>query len=237
MPEPHDSDPAVSAQAVTPDTEWFWTELDLVRAKWNVLEHPFYAGWAHGTLAADDLAYYAEEQDHLVSAVAALARGAATKAPDGILRDLLADVAQEEDGRTAQWGRFIRASGWDPRSAWHFGSEPAAGTLACSRVWAGDPSRALALDLVTLCALQASLPAVASYERSGLLGCYGYADDATTGYFLDRACHRQESTARIHAALAGLLAGEDCLRLLAQAESVHSSHWQMLDGLQQSVLR
>jgi pyrroloquinoline quinone (PQQ) biosynthesis protein C len=237
MPEPHDSDPAVSAQAATPDTEWFWTELDLVRAKWNVLEHPFYAGWARGSLTPDDLTYYAEEQDHLVGAVAALAHGAASKAPDGLLSDLLTDQAHEEDGRVVLWRRFVRAAGWDPRSSWHFGTEPTEGTLTCSRVWAGDPSRTLALDVVTLCALQASLPAAASCERDGLLGRYGYEDGAATAYFLDRACHPRESTERIRSALAGLLAGEDCLRLLAQAESVHSSHWQMLDGLQQSVLR
>jgi pyrroloquinoline quinone (PQQ) biosynthesis protein C len=237
MTEPHSNDSSVSARAVTPSTEWFWTELDLVQAKWNVLDHPFYAGWCEGSLTADDLAYYAEEQDHLVSAVAALACSAASKAPDGIMRDLLCDQAHAEAGRVALWRRFVRAAGWDPRSSWHFGSEPEAGTLTCSRVWAGDRSRALALDVVTLCALQASLPGVAACERSGLLGCYRYADDAVTAYFRDRACGHQDSTARIRSALAGLLAGEDCLCLLAQVESVHFHHWQMLDGLQEAVLR
>jgi pyrroloquinoline quinone (PQQ) biosynthesis protein C len=237
MNDPGSIDPVVRAEAVTPSTEWFWAELDLVRAKWNVLEHPFYAGWRKGSLTADDLAYSAEEQDHLVGAVAALAQSAATKAPDGILRDLLADLAQEEDGRVALWRRFVRAAGWDPGSSWHFGSEPESATLNCSRVWAGDPSRALARDVVTLCALQVSLPAVTACERSGLLGCYGYEDDATTAYFMDRACLGRESTARIRSALAGLLAGEDCLGLLAHVESVHLNHWQMLDGLQKGVLR
>jgi hypothetical protein len=54
---------------------------------------------------------------------------------------------------------------------------------------------------------------------------------------MDRACLGRESTARIRSALAGLLAGEDCLRLLTQVESVHLSHWQMLDGLQTLVSR
>jgi pyrroloquinoline quinone (PQQ) biosynthesis protein C len=237
MPEPPSSDPALSAEAVTPSTEWFWTELDLVQAKWNVLEHPFYARWAQGRLTAGDLADYAEEQDHLVSAVATLAYGAAAKAPDGILRDLLRDVAHDEDGRLPLWRRFVRAAGWDPLSSWHFGSEPADETVTCAHVWAGDPARTLALDVVTLCALQASLPAVASWELRGLRGCYGYADDAATAYFSDRAGDRRESDARIRSALAGLLAGEDCLRLLAHVESVHFSHWQMLDGLQKAALR
>jgi pyrroloquinoline quinone (PQQ) biosynthesis protein C len=237
MTEPVSNDPAVSADAQTPRDEWFWTELDLVAAKWNVLEHPFYAGWCRGSLSADDLARYAEEQDHLVRGVAALAQSAATKAPDGILRDLLVDEASAEEGRVALWRRFVRAAGWDPRASWHFGSEPEEGTLACSRVWSGDPLRELAMDVVTLCALKASLPAVAALERNGLLGCYGYEDDASTAYFLDRASPREGPAARIRSALAGLLAGEDCLRLLTQVESVHLSHWQMLDGLQTLVSR
>ena len=237
MPEPHSSDPAVPAEAVTPSTEWFWTELDLVQGKWNVLEHPFYERWLKGSLTTDDLATYAEEQDHLVVAVAALARSAAAKAPDGILHDLLWDGARDEDRRVALWRRFVSAVGWEPRSAWHFGSEPEDETLVCSRVWAGDPLRPLALDVVTRYALGASLPRVAALERSGLVGHYGFTDDAATAYFVDRTRRREELTARIRAALAGLLGGEDCLGLLRQVESVHLSHWQMLDGLQRRVLR
>ncbi len=237
MSEPENSDPSVSADPLSPSTDWFWTELDLVRGKWDVVEHPYYVRWLEGSLSPDDLATHAEEHDRLVRAVAGLPGIAAAKAPDGILRDLLQDEAREEDRRLALWRRFVRAVGWETRSAWHFGAEPEPETLVCSRAWAGDPSRPLAWDVVTLYALRASLPPVIALERTGLLRRYGFADDGATAYFADHPQRREESTARIRAGLAGLLGGEDCLGLLRQVESVHLSHWQMLDGLQRRVLR
>src|SRR5437588_662326 len=49
--------------------------IDEARARWNVLEHPFYARWERGELTREALSFYAGEYRH---AVVALAEAAAT---------------------------------------------------------------------------------------------------------------------------------------------------------------
>src|SRR3954463_12473510 len=53
--------------------------LDAVRARWNVLDHPFYLRWERGELTREELAFYAGEYRH---AVVALARAAAAAGAD-----------------------------------------------------------------------------------------------------------------------------------------------------------
>ena len=55
----------------------FFAELDAVRERWNVLDHPFYTRWSEGTLTHDELAYYSGQYRHAVVALAAATRRAA----------------------------------------------------------------------------------------------------------------------------------------------------------------
>ena len=56
--------------------------LDTERAACNVLEHPFYQRWSAGELSAGELALYAGEYRHAVSALARASALAAQKAPE-----------------------------------------------------------------------------------------------------------------------------------------------------------
>src|SRR6476646_10054992 len=48
--------------------------IDEARARWNVLDHPFYLRWERGDLTREDLAFYAGEYRHAVVALAVAAR-------------------------------------------------------------------------------------------------------------------------------------------------------------------
>src|SRR5436305_15233925 len=44
--------------------------LDGARERWDVLTHPFYVRWERGDLSRDELAFYAGEYRHAVTALA-----------------------------------------------------------------------------------------------------------------------------------------------------------------------
>src|SRR6266480_169752 len=73
-------------------------QLDDVRERWNVLDHPFYRRWERGELTRDELAFYAGEYRHAVVALAE----AASAAGD-------AEHAREEAEHVALWDAFSEA--------------------------------------------------------------------------------------------------------------------------------
>ncbi len=64
----------------------FFAELDAVRERWNVLEHPFYTRWSAGELTLDELALYAGQYRHAVTALAQASANAAAVAGDAGLQ-------------------------------------------------------------------------------------------------------------------------------------------------------
>jgi len=121
-----------------------WSELDAVRARHNVLEHPFYQRWSAGELTREELAVYAGEYRHAVRALAEASAGAARASDvDPDARPALEAHAGEEASHIALWDAFARAVGGD------VDREPAAPeTAACARTWAGAPGRPLLRSLV-----------------------------------------------------------------------------------------
>jgi pyrroloquinoline-quinone synthase len=87
-----------------------WSRLDGVRARWNVLEHPFYERWSAGELSRDDLARYAGQYRHAVVALAEAADRAAHAADEAEFADLAAH-AGEEAAHVALWDEFAAAAG------------------------------------------------------------------------------------------------------------------------------
>jgi hypothetical protein len=155
-----------------PAAEWFFAEIALLRERWDVFAHPFYARWSAGELGPGELRDYAEEHDHLVLALATVAQRAAEKA-DGLLGDVLDDHLAVVDERVAQWREFAKETGWGAGTAWHYAAEAYPETLNCVGVWLGDPARGLAIDLVTLAAAE---PEPDPVIRAGLAGLLAGAD-------------------------------------------------------------
>ena len=204
--------------------EDFWSRLEGVRARWNVLEHPFYQRWSAGTLTREELARYAGEYRHAVVALAEGAAGAARQAEPEQRRALEAHAA-EEASHVALWDDFSRAVGGDPATP----ASPE--TAACAQAWAGDGERELLPSLVALYAIESGQPAIAETKRAGLREHYGIDDPAATAYFDLHATLDHEHAAAERALIEPRLSEADADALIAEAEAVLHANWRLLDGV------
>lgn len=205
----------------------FWTRLEAVRARWNVLEHPFYQRWSCGELSRDELAGYAGQYRHAVVGLAAGAARAA-RAADADLRPELEHHAAEESAHVTLWDRFVDAVGGDTAA------EPTPQTAACARTWAGDGDRPLLRSLVALYAIESGQPAIAETKRHGLHAFYGIGSGPDTAYFDVHVERDHEHAAAERALIEPRLEQADVDELLAEAEAVLRTNWELLDGVSSS---
>jgi pyrroloquinoline-quinone synthase len=203
----------------------FFNRLEDVRARWNVLEHPFYQRWSEGTLTRDELASYAGEYRHAVVALAGAAAGAA-RAADTELRPELEAHAAEESSHVPLWDGFARAVGGDLATA------PAPETRECAEAWSGDGERPLLHSLVALYAIESGQPAISETKLAGLREHYGVDDAAGTAYFELHSELDHEHAAAERELIEQRLDGADAEALLAEAESVLRANWRLLDGVE-----
>ena len=209
----------------------FFAELDAVRERWNVLEHPFYTRWSAGELTLDELAVYSGQYRYAVTALAAASANTAAVA-DGPLATALAGHASEEASHVALWDRFTEAVGGDS------GAAPLPETAACADVWAGDGERPLLPSLVAMYAIESAQPAIAETKREGLVAHYGFdAGGDATVYFDLHATLDVEHAAQERALIEPRLDGADVEALLAEAESVLRANWELLDGVEHALGR
>lgn len=202
----------------------FWTEIEAVRRRHDVLTHSFYERWSAGELTRDELAVYAGEYRHAVQALAtASANAAAAAEPE--LRAGLEEHAREEAGHVELWDGFAAAVGGD------LDREPAPETVACARDWAGAERPFLA-SLVALYAIESGQPAISETKRAGLLEHYGFEDGPGTAYFALHADLDHEHAAAARALIEPRLADADRDGLIAEAERVLEANWRLLDGVE-----
>ena len=201
----------------------FWTRLEAVRSRWNVLEHPFYQRWSAGELTRSELAAYADEYRHAVVALADASEAAAAQAEPG-LADELAAHAAEERAHVALWDGFADAVG-APRDV-----APTAETRACAAAWAGE-DRGLLGSLVAMYAIESGQPAISETKLAGLREHYGQPEGPATAYFSLHAELDVEHAAAERALIEPRLEGADEAALLAEAERVLEANWRLLDGV------
>jgi pyrroloquinoline-quinone synthase len=204
----------------------FWSRLEQVRARWNVLEHPFYERWSRGELSGEELATYAGEYRHAVVALADAAAGAAAAAPPE-LRAQLESHAAEERAHVELWDRFAAAAGGSADA------EPTPETAACARAWAGGDDRPLLRSLVALYAIESGQPAIAETKRAGLREHYGFDERSAVAYFDVHSELDHEHAAEERALIEPRLADADTDELLSEAEAVLRANWELLDGVEQ----
>jgi pyrroloquinoline-quinone synthase len=202
----------------------FWARLEGVRARWNVLEHPFYERWTNGELTRSELAAYAGQYRHAVVALAE-ASAAAAAAADAPARPQLEAHAAEEAGHVALWDGFAAAVGAPARTA----ATPE--TDACARAWARR-DRSLLEGLVALYAIESGQPAISEVKAAGLRERYGLAGPPATEYFDVHAQRDREHAAAGRALIEPRLAEADADALLAEAEAVLRANWELLDGVE-----
>jgi pyrroloquinoline quinone (PQQ) biosynthesis protein C len=199
----------------------FFAELDAVRERWNVLNHPFYTRWSEGTLTRDELAYYSGQYRHAVVALAAATRAAADAEP------ALEPHALEEAAHVDLWDGFVSAVGGDSDAA------PAPETASCAQAWAKDAS--LLETLVGIYAIEAAQPAISATKASGLRERYGIDSSSATAYFDLHEHLDVEHADAGRAFIAERLDGAEQPKLVARAEDVLRANWELLDGIERTV--
>lgn len=196
--------------------------IDAARARWNLLEHPFYRRWSCGELTKDDLSYYAGEYRHATVALAETAARAAE----------LGDPAhaREEAEHVELWDDFARAVGADTSRS------PSAETAECVSAWTApkDPVGALAV----LYAVEAGQPEVSQAKLEGLADHYGVdGNDPGAAYFALHAELDHEHAARSRELLAGHADSQDEEPLVTLAEDALRGNWTLLDGVEARTSR
>jgi pyrroloquinoline-quinone synthase len=196
----------------------FFTRLEAVQARWNVLEHPFYTRWSAGELTRDELAVYAGEYRHAVEGLARASEHVAELEP------ALAGHAREERAHVELWDRFAAAAGT-------VAAEPRPESVACADTWAGA-DRDLDSHLAALYAIESAQPKISQVKADGLREHYGYTDGVE--YFDVHAVRDTEHAAEERALLEPRLAAADVDALLAEAEAVLRANWELLDGVERA---
>jgi pyrroloquinoline-quinone synthase len=201
----------------------FWDRLAAVRTEWDVLGHPFYVRWSQGDLSREELAAYAGQYRHAVTALAEASTRAAARA-EGPVRAHLEAHAAEEAEHVALWDRFLEAAGGDA------GAAPTPETSDCARVWSGA-DRPLLATLAALYAIEAAQPGIAEVKRRGLVDLYGFEPGPATDYFDVHATLDHEHAAAHRAWLEASLRDADEDELVAAGRAVLAANWRLLDGV------
>ncbi len=201
----------------------FFDRLETVRQRWNVLEHPFYQRWSDGELSGEELAFYAGEYRHVVTALAEAVAAAAGAAEPAVRVELERHAAEEAD-HIELWDDFARAVG-APVDA-----EPTPETAECAAAWTA--ARDSLEGLVTLYAIESGQPAISATKLEGLTRHYGLRAGPPTEYFRLHAELDHEHAAQSRGLIEDQLDGADHERLLAIAEAALRGNWTLLDGVE-----
>lgn len=222
----------------------FWQELDRRLAPFDLLKHPYYQAWSAGELTRDDLAGYASEYFHHVSAFPTYLSALHSRLPDGelrreVLRNLTDEEGTDSPGQPPHselWMDFATGMGATRDAVLTRDLQPE--TRALIAGFREHMTRSVPEALAALYAYESRVPAIAATKAAGLEQHYA-ADARTTRYF---TLHR---TADVHHAQVwrNLLDEElshdpsAAEAALDAAGNAAQSLWSTLDGIERARLQ
>ena len=221
----------------------FWQQLDARTAPYDLLKHPFYQAWSAGELTRDDLAGYAAEYWHHVSAFPTYLSALHARLPDAELRRVILRNLADEEGTDAANGRphselwmdFAKGMGASREAVLAHQTQPEMQALiATFRELMQEPAPAA---MAALYAYEARVPAISAEKAVGLKNLYN-ADVAATRYFtLHQTAdvhHAQVWRDLVDAELAANPAAAE--PALAAAERAAKALWAALEGVERARL-
>jgi pyrroloquinoline-quinone synthase len=206
----------------------FFDRLEAARARWNVLEHPFYLRWSAGELTREELASYAAEYRHAAEALATALASAARSAEPG-MRDQLEEHAAEEADHVGLWDQFALAVGADG------GREQREETSACVRAWTAGAD--MLEGLAVAYAIESAQPEISRVKLEGLVRHYGFQKGPATEYFQLHAERDREHAAQTRELIEQEADGTSGDRMLRVAEGALRGNWLLLDGVTRRAAR
>jgi len=221
----------------------FWERFDARTAPFDLLKHPFYQAWSAGELTRGDLAQYAAEYWHHVSAFPTYLSALHSRLPDGeVRREVLRNLSDEEgtDAANARphselWMDFAEGMGAKRAEVREHAVQPEMQALIATFRELMQESAPAAM--AALYAYEARVPAIAATKADGLKRLYG-AEAAATRYFtLHQTAdvhHAQLWRDLIDAQLAADPAAEEAA--LDAAERAARALWVALDGVERTRL-
>ncbi|MFM9077862.1 MAG: iron-containing redox enzyme family protein [Solirubrobacterales bacterium] len=144
-----------------------WDRIEQSRARWNVLEHPFYQRWSAGELTLDELADYSGQYRYATEAVATMSAGVADAAPEAERKGLEAHAREEAD-HVGIWDQFVDAVGGEVTA------EPNPETVECVEAW--PRADGFGPQLARLFAVESGQPEISKTKSKGLSEFYGIED-------------------------------------------------------------
>ncbi|TML95732.1 MAG: hypothetical protein E6G03_07510 [Actinobacteria bacterium] len=189
--------------------------IDVARARWNVLEHPFYRRWERGELTHEALSFYAAEYRH---AVVALADAAAAGGDS--------EHAAEEAAHVGLWDDFAAALDAP------LDREPTPESASCAEAW--RPPDSLEARAV-LYAVESSQPEIARTKLRGLVDHYGFTPGSRGTEYFELHAERDEEHAAASAAVLHRAEPEDADRLVGAATAALEGNWRLLDGIESRI--
>ena len=206
----------------------FWTQLEAVRSRHDVLQHPFYQRWSAGQLKQEELAYYAGEYHQAVCGLAEGVAATAAVASDASERKELEGHAREETSHIALWREFADAVG---TSAEQIEADGRPESMECRAAWGAASDAGYLEGLVTLYAIESGQPVISETKLAGLKEFYGYQDGPATQYFALHAELDKEHAQHSRDLINKHLVEADVDKLLAAAERAFEANWKLLDGV------
>jgi pyrroloquinoline-quinone synthase len=221
----------------------FWDRLEARTAPYDLLKHPFYQAWTAGELSREDLAAYACEYWHHVSAFPTYLSALHSHLPDGELRrEVLRNLADEEgidsaNGRAHSelWMDFAAGMGADRAQVTGCALQPE--TTALIAAFRELMNEKPAVAMAALYAYESKVPAIAVEKAAGLEKLYGANAKATRYFTLHQTAdvhHASVWRGLIEQELAGDPTSEEAA--LAAAERAAKSLWCALDGIERERL-
>jgi pyrroloquinoline-quinone synthase len=201
----------------------FFERIEAIRARWDILRHPFYERWSCGELTRSELAFYAGEYRHATVALAETAAAAARHAEPELQPELERHAA-EEAAHIELWDEFAEAL------AAPTDREPRPETAACAAAWTSPGD--LLDGLATLYAVESGQPEISRTKLDGLVEHYGFdVEGPGTAYFGLHAKLDHEHAAESRALLETRVDGNE-ERLLDRVERTLAANWKLLDGVE-----